>query len=352
MASVTLLEVAALLAALAIAAPLARWLGIGTVLGYLVAGVILGPYGVRHVFSDSEAKEILHIAEFGIVLLLFLIGLELRPKRLSAMRTAIFGLGGAQLGLTALALAAIAVLFGLAWQTALFAGLALALSSTAFALQVLEENGEPSTRHGRLGFAVLLFQDLAAIPLIALAPLFASSAMVAGPQMDLVTAVRVLGTIVAVVLIGHFALDHVFRLIARTRVRGDDGGGAAHRGRRHHRHAARRRFGIARGVPRRRASGRIRLPAPARGRHPAVRRTSARPVLHRDRHVARPAAARVETVPGAGPRRRPRRREGRRAVPARPRKGCRRARRAASGSRSARAASSASCCSQSASAPA
>ena len=94
MASVTLLEVAALLAALAIAAPLARWLGIGTVLGYLVAGVILGPYGVRHVFSDSEAKEILHIAEFGIVLLLFLIGLELRPKRLSAMRTAIFGLGG------------------------------------------------------------------------------------------------------------------------------------------------------------------------------------------------------------------------------------------------------------------
>jgi glutathione-regulated potassium-efflux system protein KefB len=219
MAAVTLVEVAALLAALAIAAPVARWLGIGTVLGYLVAGVILGPYGVRHVFSDSEAKEILHVAEFGIVLLLFLIGLELRPKRLSAMRTAIFGLGGAQVALTALALAALAVLFGLSWQTALFAGLALALSSTAFALQVMEENGELSTRHGRLGFAVLLFQDLAAIPLIALAPLFAVTAMVEGPQMDLVTAVRVLGTIIAVVLIGHFALDHVFRLIARTRVR-------------------------------------------------------------------------------------------------------------------------------------
>ena len=124
MADVTLPIVAVLLAALAIAAPLARWLGIGSVLGYLIAGVLLGPYGLTSLFSTHEAKELLHVAEFGIILLLFLIGLELRPRRLWAMRNAIFGLGGAQVGISALLLGAAAVLFGLPWHTALFAGLA------------------------------------------------------------------------------------------------------------------------------------------------------------------------------------------------------------------------------------
>ena len=96
MPHVTLTEIALLLAAMSIAAPLARWLGIGTVLGYLLAGIALGPFGVRHVFSMSDAREILELAEFGIVLLLFIIGLELRPRRLWAMRNAIFKLGGAQ----------------------------------------------------------------------------------------------------------------------------------------------------------------------------------------------------------------------------------------------------------------
>lgn len=216
---VTLTDLAMLLAALAIAPTLARWLGIGTVLGYLTAGVALGPYGVRLVFSGYAAKEILHFAEFGIVLLLFLIGLELRPKRLWAMRTAIFGLGGAQLSLSAALLAAVAIAFGVKWQAAVFAGLALALSSTAFALQVLEETGELSARHGRLAFAVLLFQDLAAIPLIALAPLFAVVAVGSQPQMDLWSAFKGLATIAAVVLVGHYLLDHFIRLVARTRVK-------------------------------------------------------------------------------------------------------------------------------------
>ena len=219
MPHVTLTEIALLLAAMAIAPPVARWLGIGTVLGYLVAGIALGPHGIRHVFSSNDAHEILELSEFGIILLLFLIGLELRPKRLWAMRNAIFRLGGAQVALTAMVLATAASVLGHAWQTALFVGLALALSSTAFALQVLEEQGDLAARHGRLAFAVLLFQDLAAIPLIALVPLFASKAVDVGNAMDLTAALRGLGTIAAVALIGYFGLDSLLRLVARTKVK-------------------------------------------------------------------------------------------------------------------------------------
>lgn len=217
MTDVTLPIIAVLLAAQAIAAPLARWLGIGSVLGYLIAGVLLGPSGLTSLFSTREAVELMHVAEFGIILLLFLIGLELRPRRLWSMRNAIFGLGGAQVGISALLIGAGAVLFGMPWHASLFAGLALALSSTAFALQVLDENGELSARHGRLAFAVLLFQDLAAIPLIALTPLFAVNAVASA--MDFRAAVIALVTIAAVIVAGHFLLDHAIRLIARTRVK-------------------------------------------------------------------------------------------------------------------------------------
>lgn len=213
----TLTDVAILLAALAIAAPLARALGIGTVLGYLIAGALVGPFGVRGIFTTSEAKDILHMAEFGVVLLLFVIGLEVRPRRLWSMRSSIFGLGGLQVLLSALVIAAIGVFLKLSWNTALFIGLALALSSTAFALQVLEEQGDLPQRHGRLAFSVLLFQDLAAIPLIALAPLFAASGVAGG--MDLTAAAKALVTIAAVVVAGHFCLDYLIRLVALTRVR-------------------------------------------------------------------------------------------------------------------------------------
>lgn len=219
MPGVTLQETAVLLAALAIAAPLARWLGIGSVLGYLIAGMLLGPSTIGFVFSDYEAKEILDFAEFGIVLLLFVIGLELRPKRLFAMRNAVFGLGSAQVGVTAVVLALGGLLAGLPWQTALFIGFALALSSTAFALQVMEETGDLNTRHGRLGFAVLLFQDLTAIPLIALAPIFAVGEIVTDPKMDVISAFKGLAIIAAVVVAGHYLLDHFIRLVARARIR-------------------------------------------------------------------------------------------------------------------------------------
>lgn len=216
----TLNELAILLAALALAAPLARWLGIAAVLGYLVAGVVLGPYGVGRMFSAQDAEQVLHFAEFGVILLLFLIGLELRPKRLWAMRQAIFGLGTLQVLVTSLALAFVGIVFfDTQWQPSLFAGAALALSSTAFALQVMEENNELSTRHGRLGFAVLLFQDLAAIPLIALAPYFAVSAAKAAPAIDYLAFAKGLGTIVLVVVVGRYVLDALLRLVALSRVK-------------------------------------------------------------------------------------------------------------------------------------
>ena len=219
MTDVTLTQVALFLAAAVVAAPLAKLLRVGKVLGYLLVGVLIGPFGLGFVYSVYEVSSVLHFAEFGVVLLLFLIGLELRPKRLWAMRAAIFGLGGAQVAFTALLLAAIAMVFGLAWPAAIFAGLALSLSSTAFALQVLEEKGELALRHGRMAFAVLLFQDLVAIPLIALTPLFAVSARGKAPPMEILAALKAIGVILVVVVVGRYVLDGLIRIVARTRVK-------------------------------------------------------------------------------------------------------------------------------------
>ncbi len=216
MHEITLTQVALFLAAAVVAAPLAKLLRIGNVLGYLLVGMLIGPAVLGLV---SDVNSVLHFAEFGVIMLLFVIGLELRPKRLWAMRNAIFGLGSAQVALTGLVLAGVAVTFGLAWQAALFAGLALSLSSTAFALQVLEEKGELALRHGRLAFAVLLFQDLAAIPLIALVPLFAVAVGAAAQPMELIAAAKAIGVILAVVVVGRYLLDGMFRLVARTRVK-------------------------------------------------------------------------------------------------------------------------------------
>jgi len=220
MTNVSLAQVALFLAAAVVAAPLAKMLRIGTVLGYLLVGVAIGPFGLGFVYSVYEVSSVLHFAEFGIILLLFLIGLELRPKRLWSMRMSIFGLGGAQVALTAAALGlAAAITFKLPWQAALFAGLALSLSSTAFALQILEEKGELALRHGRMAFAVLLFQDLAAIPLLALPPLFAVSTDGARQTMELWQGLKAIGVILAVVLIGRYLLNGFYALIARTKVK-------------------------------------------------------------------------------------------------------------------------------------
>jgi glutathione-regulated potassium-efflux system protein KefB len=219
MHDVSLAQIALFLAAAVAAAPLAKLLRVGTVLGYLLVGVLIGPFGLGFVYTVYEVDSVLHFAEFGVVLLLFLIGLELRPKRLWTLRASIFGLGGIQVGVTGLLLAAVGGAFGLAWQAALYAGLALSLSSTAFALQVLEEKEELALRHGRMAFAVLLFQDLAAIPLIALPPLFSVAAEVTPRSMTIISALQAIGIIVAVVVVGRFLLGPVYRLIARTKVK-------------------------------------------------------------------------------------------------------------------------------------
>ncbi|MFA9387252.1 MAG: cation:proton antiporter, partial [Methyloceanibacter sp.] len=198
MTTAQLVQVAVFLAAAAIAAPFGRFFRIGSVLGYLAAGVVIGPYVLGPLYALDDVAKVLHFAEFGVVLLLFVIGLELRPIRLWSMRSAIFGLGAGQLIVTSIVLATIGAALGLALNEALFVGLALSLSSTAFALQVLEEKGELTTRHGRLAFSVLLFQDLAAIPLIALVPLFALGGD--EPSMDLSSAGIAILTILAVIV--------------------------------------------------------------------------------------------------------------------------------------------------------
>lgn len=216
-----LTQIAIMLTALVVAATLARALGMAAVLGYLGAGVLLGPFGLGQVFNAHDAKELREVADFGVVMLLFLIGLELRPKRLWAMRQAIFGLGAAQVFLTAFVLALMGIALGSSWKPALFAGSALALSSTAFALQVMEENGELATRHGRLGFAVLLFQDIAAIPLIALTPFFALSVVEGGvgeAEINLLAFGKALATIVLVVVVGRYVINALLRVVALSKV--------------------------------------------------------------------------------------------------------------------------------------
>jgi monovalent cation:proton antiporter-2 (CPA2) family protein len=213
-----LIQAAVFLATAAIAAPLAKRLQISSVLSYLIAGVLIGPYGLGRVYSLYPVESILNIAEFGVVLLLFLIGLELKPARLMAMRNAVFGAGPAQFFATALVLLAPLVLLGIEPAPALLIALALAASSTAFVLQLLEEKGELKQRHGRLAFAILLFQDLAAIPLIAFVPLFAVHSPTED-QMWLHGAAKALVVIVLLVLVGRFVLGKLYRLVAATRVK-------------------------------------------------------------------------------------------------------------------------------------
>jgi glutathione-regulated potassium-efflux system ancillary protein KefC/glutathione-regulated potassium-efflux system protein KefB len=189
--------------------PLFQRFRLGAVLGYLAAGMLLGPYGLG-VVGNIEAT--LHFAEFGVVLLLFLIGLELDPARLWALRRPVFGLGGAQVGLTGAALALAGYALGLDWQAALVVGLACALSSTALVLSSLAERGQLATRHGRESFAVLLFQDLAVIPLLALLPLLGDEAKVAAATWT--SAAKGLAAIAAVVIGSRVIVRPALKFIA------------------------------------------------------------------------------------------------------------------------------------------
>ncbi len=206
------------LSAAVIAVPLSKALGLGAIIGYLAAGVAIGPWGLGLV---TNVQDILHFAEFGVVLMLFLVGLELEPKRLWSMRRPIFGAGSTQVLGCAILLTALAIAFGVNWKTALVASLGLSLSSTAIALQVMAERNLLPTASGRAAFAILLFQDVAAIPILALLPLLgATIAEQSGSGTSgshALEAARIIGVIAAIVLGGRLLLRPLFRWIARSR---------------------------------------------------------------------------------------------------------------------------------------
>ncbi|HEY0333497.1 MAG TPA: monovalent cation:proton antiporter-2 (CPA2) family protein [Stenotrophomonas sp.] len=201
-----------LMLAAIIAVPVFKKLGLGAVLAYLVAGVVLGPDGLGFV---QDADKILSAAEVGVVMLLFVIGLELSPARLKLMRHSVFGAGTAQVLLTAVALGALLMADHFGWRGALIIGLALALSSTAVGLQLLAEHKALNSDYGRLAFAILLFQDLIAIPLLAAIPLLGG---VRNDALQWQDVAKALGALAIVILFGRFALRHLFRVVARTRL--------------------------------------------------------------------------------------------------------------------------------------
>lgn len=192
--------------------PISRRLGFGSILGYLAAGIIIGPFGAKLV---HDPEHILHFAELGVVFLLFIVGLELQPSRLWVLRRMVFGLGSAQVVLSAAIIAGIAWAFGLGGMPALIIGLILALSSTAFVLQMLAEKKELTTSHGRAAFSILLFQDLAAIPLIAILPMLGANAGggVGAMQLGIMAL-----TIVGLIFVGRYLLRPVLQIAAASKI--------------------------------------------------------------------------------------------------------------------------------------
>lgn len=221
-----------------VAVPLASRFGLGSVLGYLIAGIAIGP--VLH-WAGVDVIALQHFTEFGVVMMLFLIGLEMQPKVLWAMRARIFVMGGMQVGLTALAVMAVAILFGLAWSVALAIGLIFALSSTAIVTQTLNEKGLMRSDGGQASFSVLLFQDIAVIPILALIPLLALPELMgalghgddhggghgdAGLSLNLVeglpgwqTALVTLAAVGLVIVAGRYLTGPIFRYVAKARLR-------------------------------------------------------------------------------------------------------------------------------------
>jgi monovalent cation:proton antiporter-2 (CPA2) family protein len=211
----SLLQFLVFLAAAAIAAPLGRMCRIGSILGYLLAGIVIGGTGLGAMLGDPN--DLRHTAELGVAMFLFLVGLELRPRRLWSMRNAVFAAGGAQVAVTVTAFTLVGLYGGLDFGPSLLIGLALSLSSTAFALQTLEEKGELKSRHGRLSFSILLFQDIAAIPMIAMVPFLALKDT--GTGVTLTGALQGVLAVGAVIFAGRFVLNPVYRIIASTGVR-------------------------------------------------------------------------------------------------------------------------------------
>ncbi|MFZ2197019.1 MAG: monovalent cation:proton antiporter-2 (CPA2) family protein, partial [Thermodesulfovibrionales bacterium] len=223
------------LAAAVISVPVANRLGLGSVLGYLIAGFIIGPFGLGLI--GEEGQDVMHFAEFGVIMMLFLIGLELQPLLLWRLRGPILGMGGLQVGVTTALITLLAMTIGLPFQSALAVGMILSLSSTAIVLQTLNEKGLIKTDAGQSSFSVLLFQDIAVIPMLALLPLLAlktTGAVETGSPAGYAAnagaawirglpgwahALVVLGVISAITVAGLFLVRPLFRAIAKTRLR-------------------------------------------------------------------------------------------------------------------------------------
>jgi len=210
-----LLSVFIYLLAAVVAVPIAKKLGLGAVLGYLLAGIIIGPWVLGLI---NEASHVMHFAEFGVVMLLFLIGLELNPSKLWEMRKPIIGQGGLQVLLSGLIITGIALLLGLRWQYAVVSGMALALSSTAIVLQIMNEKNLMPTPSGKSGFSILLFQDIAVIPMLAILPLLSVTG-VGGESEGIVGVLKALVALALIYFAGKYLLPPTFRYIAATRMR-------------------------------------------------------------------------------------------------------------------------------------
>src|SRR5699024_3822796 len=209
-------QIAILLLAAVIAVPIAQRLGLGSVLGFLLAGLAIGPWGLG---LGPQVNEVWDIAEFGVVLLLFVIGIEMHPRRLWALRRMIFGLGGLQVILSAMVLAVPAALFlHMRPSAAVVAGLALALSSTAISVQLLAERRELRMHHGGAAFAILLFQDIAVVPILALLPLLSVGVGSINFMTALWQTAHIIALLSALVVGGHYLLRPVPRLVAASRV--------------------------------------------------------------------------------------------------------------------------------------
>ena len=228
------------LSAAVISVPIAKRLGLGSVLGYLLAGVLVGPYFLKLV--GEEGTDIMHFAEFGVVMMLFLIGLEVKPSLLWSLRRSIFGLGGLQMAMTTVIVAGIALFFGMNLVQSITIGLIFSMSSTAIVLQTLAEKGLMKTQAGEGSFSVLLFQDIAVIPILAILPLMAGQ-VVSGSSADphVVDAAHqsadaahqtgiaalagwqqlliIIGLVALIIFSGRFLARYLFRFIARTGLR-------------------------------------------------------------------------------------------------------------------------------------
>ncbi len=226
MNNATLFDIFVFLLAACLAVPLASRFKLGSVLGYLGAGIAIGPFGLGLI---GHSESVMHFAEFGVVMMLFIIGLELEPSVLWKLRRAILGLGTMQVVCTTAAFTSIGVMMGYSWQLSAAVGMALSLSSTALVVQMLQEKNLMNTKVGQSSFAVLLFQDMAVIPFLILIPLLApdhDASALPGTHHSIIStlpgwgkAVAVILAIVAIILVGRYLLYYLFREVARTRLR-------------------------------------------------------------------------------------------------------------------------------------